>query len=392
MGEDLNAVVTFVDFRNPEKVIRRETKSSLSLANAVNINVIVDEKSTINMLMNPITGDMLTASGNARLNVGFDNAGDLFIIGRMDIVHGSYELTFQTIKKRFEITENSKSSIAFAGDPMKGVMDITAEYKVPGRKDVGTYPGLEEEMGKSVDKVFADIRVDLVLKGEVMSISEVDFQIVAKEAEVSAVTSGLEKLGWSIVNDRGEKKSGSSGAETSANREILKQNAIMLLVAGNFSASQIFDSFTSSGGAGYEDLARRNVSQIISSQLERYASGLIRGVDLDVGLQSSGGVMEGGSDRSTNLNVGVSKRLANDRLIFSVGKNFELENKDLQSDEIFDNVEANWLITPEGRYRLKVFRKNRNQSAIEGSVIETGLGFIIAIDYDSWKELMKRKE
>lgn len=392
VGEDLNSVVTFVDFRNQGKAVRKETESTLSLANAVNINVVIDEKSTINMLMNPITGDMLSASGNARLNLGFDNAGDLFIIGEMNIVKGSYELTFQTIKKRFEITENSKSSISFAGDPMKGVMDVTAEYKVPGRKDVSTYPGLEQEVGKSVDKMFADIRVDLVLRGEVMSLSEVDFQIVAKEAEVSAVSSELEKLGWSIVNDRGEKKTSGTGAETSANREMLKQNAIMLLVAGNFSAAQIFDSFTSSGGAGYEDLARRNVSQMISSQLERYASGLIKGVDVNVGLQSSGGVAEDGSDRSTNLNLGVSKRLANDRLIFSVGKNFELENKELQSDEIFDNVEANWLITTDGRYRLKVFRKNRNQSAIEGSVIETGMGFIIAIDYDTWKELMKRKK
>jgi len=390
VGEDLNAVVTFVDFRNQEKSVRRKTESTLSLANAVNINVVIDDKSTINMLMNPITGDMLTASGNARLNLGFDNAGDLFIIGEMSIVRGSYELTFQTIKKRFEITESSKSSISFAGDPLKGIMDITAEYKVPGRKDVNTYPGLED--GKTAEKLFADIRVDLVLKGEVMSLSEVGFQIVAKETEVSSVSSKLQELGWTIVNDRGEKKSGTEGAVTSANREMLKQNAIMLLVAGNFSAAQILDSFTSSGGAGYEDLARRNVSQIISSQLERYASGLIKGVDLNVGLQSSGGVTQDGSDRSTNLNLGVSKRLANDRLIFSVGKNFELENKELQSDEIFDNVEANWLITTDGRYRLKVFRKNRNQSAIEGSVIETGLGFIIAIDYDSWKELMKRKK
>lgn len=389
VGEDLNSVVTFVDFRNQEKAARRETEGALSLANAVNVNLVVDEKTTINMLMNPITGDMLTASGNARLNLGFDNAGDLFIMGEMNMVRGSYELTFQTIKKRFEITESSKSSISFAGDPLKGVMDITAEYKVPGRKDVNTYPGLDED---GADKLFADIRVDLVLKGEVMNLSEVDFQIVAKETEVSAVASDLQELGWSIVNDRGEKKSGTEGAVTSANREMLKQNAIMLLVAGNFSAAQIFDSFTSSGGAGYEDLARRNVSQMISSQLERYASGLIKGVDLNVGLQSSGGVAEGGSDRSTNLNLGVSKRLANDRLIFSVGKNFELENKELQSDEIFDNVEANWLITTDGRYRLKVFRKNRNQSAVEGSVIETGMGFIIAIDYDTWKELMKRKK
>ncbi len=388
VGEDLNAVVSFVDFDHPEKNVNKATQTKMSLANAVNVNVNIDQKSTINMLMNPITGDMLSASGIGRLNIGFDNAGELFIIGNLQIVSGSYELTFQTIKKRFEITESSKSSISFAGDPTKGVMDITAEYKVPGRKDVSTYPGIED----AKDKIFADVRVDLVLKGEVLSLSEVGFQIVAKESEVSSIADELREQGWSIVNDRGEKKSAADGAITAANREMLKQNAIMLLVAGSFSMDQILDSFTSSSGAGYEDLARRNVSQIISSQLERYASGLIKGVDLNVGLQSSGGARVDGSDRSTNLNLGVSKRLANDRLIFSVGKNFELENKNLQSDEIFDNVEANWLISTDGRYRLKVFRKNRNQTALEGSVIETGLGFIIAIDYDTWKELMNRKK
>lgn len=388
VGEDLNAVVTFVDFKHPEKNKKESTETQLSLANALNVNINVDQKTTINMLMNPITGDMLTASGNGKLNIGFDNAGELFIIGNLQISSGSYELTFQTIKKRFEITESSRSSISFAGDPTKGIMDITAEYKVPGRKDVSTYPGLDDVK----EKVFADVRVDLVLKGEVLNLSDVDFQIVAKENEVASVADELKGQGWSIVNDRGEKKSDSEGAVTAANKEMLKQNAIMLLVAGSFSMDQILDSFTSSSGAGYEDLARRNVSQIISSQLERYASGLIKGVDLNVGLQSSGGATTDGSDRSTNLNLGVSKKLVNDRLIFSVGKNFELENKDLQSDEIFDNVEANWLISTDGRYRLKVFRKNRNQTAVEGSVIETGLGFIIAIDYDTWRELMKRKK
>jgi len=75
-----------------------------------------------------------------------------------------------------------------------------------------------------------------------------------------------------------------------------------------------------------------------------------------------------------------------------VGKNFELENKDMRSDEIFDNLQANWLISKDGRYRFNIFRKTQNDMVIEGSVIETGVGFIVAIDYETWKELLKRSK
>jgi translocation and assembly module TamB len=401
-GEDLNSVVTFVDFSYPEKVLGVKNQNTFSLANAVNVNVFVDDKTTINMLMNPITGDMLTAMGNAQLNVGFDNGGDLFIIGNMDIKSGSYELTFQAIKKRFEITEVSKSNISFTGDPMKGILDVTAEYKVPGKKNITSYPWADNNQPDPSwkgRKILVDVRMDLVLKGEIMNMDEPIFQIVVNENQINNenIITALRTESVTVVDEKGLKQnltspSVSTSSLSKANEDKIRQNAIMLLLTGNFSANQFIENFGSSGG-GYEDLARRNASQIISSQLEKYASGLIKGIDLDVGLQSSGGSAgSGGSDRSTNLNVGVSKRLANDRLVVSVGKNFELENNNKQSDEVFDNVEANWIITPEGRYRLKVFRKNQNQNAIEGSVIETGLGFIIAIDYDTWRELMKRKK
>jgi translocation and assembly module TamB len=402
-GEDLNAVVTFVDFRNPDKSKPVNTQTTFSLANAVNINVAIDEKTTVNMLMNPITGDMLTANGNGQLNVGFDNGGDLFIVGNLDIKRGSYDLTFQAIKKRFEITEVSKSSISFTGDPMKGILNVTAEYNVPGKKNILSYPWNENNPVPekySSGKLLVDVRMDLVLTGEIMNMNEPIFQIVVNEKQINdeSLKTTLTNENIIVTDEKGGKEdfgtpSAVATTQSKSNEDKIRQNAIMLLLTGNFSATQFFDSFGASGGGGYEDLARRNASQIISSQLEKYASGLIKGIDLDLGLQSSGGTAgSDGSDRSTNVNVGVSKRLANDRLVVSVGKNFELENKARQSDEVFDNVEANWMITPEGRYRLKVFRKTQNFSAIDGQVIETGLGFIIAIDYDTWRELMKRKK
>lgn len=216
----------------------------------------------------------------------------------------------------------------------------------------------------------------------ILSSPDIKFELAVRNSDLGDMVAAVENEGFGIIADNGLKSV--KEAEYKKNQEKINANAIMMLVGGVFNASQIAQSITN-----FENIAREKASDLISSQLENYASGLIKGIDLDLGVQSGYNVVN--DERNTNLNLGVSKKLANDRISISVGKNFELENKDLKSDEIFDNIEANWQVTKDGRYRLKVFRKNLNQMVIEGSVVETGVGFIIAIDYETWKELLKRK-
>jgi len=39
---------------------------------------------------------------------------------------------------------------------------------------------------------------------------------------------------------------------------------------------------------------------------------------------------------------------------------------------------------------LRAYRKNDYQVALQGQVIETGLGFIITLDYDKFREIFER--
>lgn len=379
---ELESVVKFTNFSKPEKEKAEEKKSVLNFANAVNIDVNVPQKATLKILMDPITGDLMSVNGQGKLNIGFDNKGDLFMLGRYDIQNGKYELTYQAIKKPFNINPSSNSYIVWSGEPMEATLDITAEFNA-GKKALLTYPF---EKTSTLDrlksqKLVVPIRVDLRVVG-VLSSPEIKFELVTQVSDLGDMKASVEEEGFRTIADNGTKST--NDEEFKRYQETINANAIMLLVGGGFNASQIGDNITN-----YENLARQKVSDLISTQLDKYASGLIKGFDLDLGLQS--GYNTTSDTRNTNLNLGVSKKLANDRISISVGKNFELENKDLKSDEIFDNIEANWQVTKDGRYRLKVFRKNLNQMVIEGSVVETGLGFIFAIDYDTWKELMKRK-
>ena len=183
-----------------------------------------------------------------------------------------------------------------------------------------------------------------------------------------------------VEKDRIQGRVTNSKAE--ANAEKIKEQAIYMLMFGRFDI--LGKRLTT--GLDAEGFARKQVSQLISDQLDRLASDIIKGVDLDVGVQSESGVDH--SNRSTNLNLGVKKAFLNDRISISVGKNFELESAQRQSNELFDHLTANYNITRDGRYRFKAFRSNQYQ--IEGFVVETGVGFVLTLDYDDRRDIFRR--
>ena len=65
-----------------------------------------------------------------------------------------------------------------------------------------------------------------------------------------------------------------------------------------------------------------------------------------------------------------------------------IQNPDLVRRQNINPVSAN----PDTLFKAIPAEIAGTVKAVEGSVIETGMGFIIAIDYDTWKELMKRKK
>jgi translocation and assembly module TamB len=382
IGTDLENTVTFMDFKNPtpKPKPKKAQQGDLDFANSVNLNVEIADNASLHILMDQVTGDLLSVKGNGKFNTGFDNKGNLFILGRYDILDGRYNLTYQVIKKEFVIHQNSKSHIAWSGDPLAAQLEITAEHTL-GKKSLANYPFSSEDLKKS--KFNLPLRVDLLMQG-VLSNPKINFEMVLNEADVGAYKDAFQKDGFKLADTKGIK---AEGILDVTKAELIKDQAILMLMTGAFSLSSLGGNLANVGN--YENLAREKVSDLISSQLNKYASGIIKGLDVDLGVQSAYNLAD--DSRNTNLSLGLKKKFANERLILSVGKNFELENKNMRSDEIFDNVQANWVITKDGRYRLNIFRKNLNQMVVEGSVIETGLGFIVAIDYETWKELMKKK-
>ena len=172
----------------------------------------------------------------------------------------------------------------------------------------------------------------------------------------------------------------------------MNKQVFALLLLNRFIGENPFES---SAGMSGEMIARQSVSKLLSQQLNNLASDLIKGVDLNFDLESSEDYSTGNKNTRTDLNVGVSKKLLNDRLKVSVGSNFGLEGEARENENmtnIAGNVTVDYTLSKDGRYMLRAYRKDEYQVALQGQIIETGVGFIITLDYDKFRDIFKKSK
>jgi hypothetical protein len=153
---------------------------------------------------------------------------------------------------------------------------------------------------------------------------------------------------------------------------------------------------SSGGGFNVGTYARQSASKLLTEQLNQLAAGLINGVDVNFDVTSTEDYTTGSMRNRTDLSIGLSKRLLNERLKISVGNNFELEgpqkSNNQQSNNIAGNVAVDYQLSRDGRYLIRFFRKNDYEGVVDGYVIENGLSFIISVDYNRFKEILFRRK
>jgi hypothetical protein len=216
----------------------------------------------------------------------------------------------------------------------------------------------------------------LILKGELLK-PQISFDITTDEknnAVSSAVTETIDGKLAQLRQDPNE----------------MNKQVFALLLLNRFIGE---NPFQSNSGVSAETMARQSVSKILSQQLNNLASDLIKGVDLNFDLESTEDYSTGTQNTRTDLNIGLSKKLLNDRLKVSVGSNFGLEGEARQNENttnIAGDVTVDYSLSRDGRYMLRAYRKNDYQVALQGQIVETGVGFIITLDYNQFKDIFRK--
>ncbi len=82
------------------------------------------------------------------------------------------------------------------------------------------------------------------------------------------------------------------------------------------------------------------------------------------------------------------------RMRVSVGSDFQLEgvNPGQDATNIAGDVSVDYRLSKDGRYMIRVYRKDQYESILQAQVVETGLSFILTFDYNKFLELFQNKK
>jgi hypothetical protein len=377
-------VVHFVDLEHPhlDSILATalDTLNTFAIKGlVVYANIHVSDDSEFKLIIDQGSGDFLRLRGNAELNVGIDPSGKINMTGNYILEEGIYELSFNFLKRRFEIQKGS--TITWNGEPTSGVINVKAVYIVEAAPIDLVARQLADATQTELNLYKEKLPFHLILSlTGTLTKPEVSFDIALPEGNypvapdvITTVQARLEQL----------------GREES---EINKQ-AFALVLLNRFISDDPFRSMAGSTSA--ESYARQSVSKLLSQQLNNLTVDLISGVDLRFDIDASEDYSTGQLQNRTDLNVSASKRLLDDRITLTVGSNFELEGtreEGEKSGNIAGDISVEYQLSKDGRYLLKAYRKNEYQVAVEGQVVKTGLSFVIHLDYDRFIEIFKKKK
>ena len=370
---ETDGIVEFINLKNPtlensNNIDSSEVATTFDFADEISLNIEVDDKSKLTIVVDELNGDNIKVKGNAQLNTGITPSGQPYVLGLYELTSGSYDLSFQFLKKEFAIKKGS--TLLWTGDPMQAQVDITAVYKI------------EAEVPKAVvtDKVSSKTKVPLEVQLKMsgnLSSPVIDFKVVVAENAPTDLTNEIEKDGY-LKN-------------LEQNPIEMNKQVFALLVLNKFLGEQSSNFFS---GINPEAIARQSVSKLLSDQLNLLAGDLIKGIKLDFNLNSTSMSTEAGNKARTDLKIGLSKVFLNDRLKIAIGRNFQLENtaSAATSTEIVDNISLNYSLSKDGHYLFSAYRKNQYQAILDGFVVETGVAFTLTLDYETFKELFENKK
>lgn len=357
-----------------DKDIIEETMKGLD----VNLNIEIKKDAKLSIVIDKANGDFIKLQGEAQLTGGIDPSGKTTLVGRYEVNEGAYEMSVNVLKRKFEIQEGS--SITWTGEPTKANLDITAIYKTKAVPLDLVEQQLQSDTG-GVDANMYRQKIPfntlLKLSGELLKpVIKFDIEIEGNNPSVPSEVIELTKTKLEQLRTE----------ESEMNKQVFA-----LLLLNRFIGE---NPFASSTGMTAESMARQSVSKLLSQQLNNLAADLIEGVELNFDLESEDDYSTGTKESRTDLNVGISKRLLNDRLKVSIGSNFGLEGTERQNERmtnIAGDIEAEYLLSKDGRYMLKAYRKDEYQLALQGQIVETGVGFVITVEYNKFKELLRRR-
>lgn len=307
------------------------------------------------IVMDPLTGSSIKATGNGLLDIGIDPANELFTInGEYVIDKGTYRFilpNFIIVDKLFDI--KSGSWIRWSGDPLNATLNVDAIYKLKTSLAPILNNGMTNRVG--VDCVLA-------LKG---ALTQPD------------ITLGVD------VPDAGPE-------EQSALRSVLNtQEAIstqlfFLLVSNSFYA-------TTGGAASNSSIGITGATTTGIEFLTNQIKNIFSSDKFDFGVN-----YRPSSDVSSNeFEFDISAPIVNNKVYIDITGNYNFMDNanDVTSrgqTAWSGDVYLTWLLNNSGNLSLKGFTKTIDTFDMNQGLQDSGVGIYFKSDFDNFRDMKLR--
>jgi hypothetical protein len=253
---DREGVVEFVDERSRRlrelQEIEETVNTSALQGMDVSVNIDINEEADFTLIVDEGNGDYLNLQGDAQLTAGIDPSGRTSLTGRYEFTQGAYEMSFNFIRRRFEIEPGSY--INWTGEPTTAQIDITAIYETEtapidlvGNQIAGLSQGVRNTYKQEIP-----FQTILRMQGELLE-PELSFDIRLPE--------GNHNVSSDIINASRAKL-----AQLRQQPSELNKQVFALLLLNRFIGENPFSS--EGGGTSAEALARQSVSKILVTAIE----------------------------------------------------------------------------------------------------------------------------
>ena len=358
-----NQFITFVD-KTPKRISdnvktdiyhftdaqKKETDDGPPMDLYINMMIDATPDASMRVVMDPISGDDITARGNGNFKVTYYNKGDFTIYGTYHVDNGMYKLSMQeVIRKDFAL--NSGSTITFAGDPYLANLDVQAVHTVNSVSLSDLSP--DASLNQSTVKVNClmnltgslanpDIKFDLDLP----MVSEEDRELVR------SATSTEEQMNTQII---------------------------YLLGIGKFY------TYDYANNQGQSSNATSSLAfNTLSGQLNNMLSQWMDNENWNLGANLSTGE-KGWTD--VEAEAILSGRLLNNRLL--INGNFGYRENVLANTNFVGDFEVVWLLTRNGDFRIRAYNQTNDRYFTKSTLTTQGVGFMYKKDFNKWDDLFQ---
>lgn len=363
----------FIRFINPEKTAAQQENINVSEVN-VDMYLNITPDASVKVLISPDGSEVLEGKGYGNLHIFANTTGTVTMDGTFEISEGNYSFSFENLIKR-KFTVDPGGTIKFNGNPYQAELNLTAVNTV---ENVSVSNLLGESAAVSGTSANQKIDVDVLIyiTGSLSS-PDINFDIRLPESQNQLS---------SLVAQRVE--------EIKADKNELNKQVFGLLITRNF----LPEDLKSTNPVG--STVNNTMNEFLSSQITSYFQGVLdkylKDAEVDFGYQNLQSGNYNYTDQQGNqFNIDVQKQV-NNNIIVKVGTTYydyaPTGTGESSTSNLAGDFEVDYLITPDGRIRVKAFRTSEYDAVIAKNDVKTGVGIYYTKEFNKFSDLFKKKK